>query len=196
MADMENDEHIDAFLNAYAGREDMARSTLLLHRYRMREESDKIESARQYVLWQEIEHIITAANGWQEYLCKGPDRFKWFSETQLNYLNTINCLSPDKKHIVSGGTAPDLWCEAKILLGLCYTAALAKSEKLDAALYAFEDTVYVREQVMAIPNEESELGCSSPALKDFTLKSSFYWHEENRKEYKHLYMEHNEWTTG
>lgn len=50
MANMEDDEHIDAFLDAYASREDMSRSTLLFNRYKMREELDKIEPVRQYVL--------------------------------------------------------------------------------------------------------------------------------------------------
>ena len=36
MANMEDDEHIDTFLDAYASREDMARSTLLFNRYKMR----------------------------------------------------------------------------------------------------------------------------------------------------------------
>ena len=62
MANMEDDEHIDAFLDAYASREDMSRSTLLFNRYKMREELDKIEPVRQHVLWMELSHIISAAN--------------------------------------------------------------------------------------------------------------------------------------
>ena len=193
MTDMEDDEHIDAFLDAYASREDMARSTLLFNRYKMREELDKIEPVRQYILWQEIEHIISAANDWQEYLCKDPKHFIWFCETQLNYLNAVNCLCPDKRHIVSGGTGPDLWCMARILLGLRYTAAFAKLGDMDAAYNAFEDTIHIIEEVMAMPEDEFELGCSSPALKGFTLKSAFHWLEKNGKEYKELSMEHNGW---
>lgn len=111
MANMEDDEHIDAFLDAYASREDMSRSTLLFNRYKMREELDKIEPVRQYVLWMELSHIISAANDWQVYLCDDPNHFIWFCETQLNYLNAVNNLSPDKKYLVSGGTGADLWCE-------------------------------------------------------------------------------------
>lgn len=193
MADMEDDEHIDAFLDAYASREDVTRSTLLFNRYKMREELDKIDPVRQYILWQELEHIISAANDWQEYLCEDPKHFIWFCETQLNYLNAVNCLSPNNKHIISGGVKTDLWCEARILLGLRYTAAFAKLEKMDEAYDAFEDTIRVIENVMSIHEDEFELGCSSPALKGFTLKSKFYWDEENGQEYKFLGMEHQEW---
>ena len=193
MADMEDDEHIGAFLDTYSSREDMARSMLLFNRYKMREELDKIEPIRQYILWQEIDRVIGAANDWQEYLCKDPKHFIWYCETQLNYLNAVNCLSPDKKHLISGGEQLDLWCEERILLGLRYTAAFSKLEKLDEAYDAFEDTIRVIEQVMSIPEDEFELGCSSPALKGFTLKSKFYWMEYNGKECKYLGMEHQDW---
>ena len=193
MADMEDDEHIGAFLDTYSSREDMARSMLLFNRYKMREELDKIEPIRQYILWQEIGRVIGAANDWQEYLCKDPKHFIWYCETQLNYLNAVNCLSPDKKHMISGRAEPDLWCEERILLGLRYTASLAKLAQMDAAYDAFEDTIRVIEQVMSISEDEFELGCSSPALKGFTLKSKFYWMEYNGKEYKHLGMEHQDW---
>ena len=120
MANMEDDEHIDAFLDTYASREDMSRSTLLFNRYKMREELDKIEPVRQYVLWMELSHIISAANDWQVYLCDDPNHFIWFCETQLNYLNAVNNLSPDKKYLVRGGTGADLWCEERIELGIRY----------------------------------------------------------------------------
>ncbi len=194
MAGMEDDAHIDAFLDAYASREDMARSLLLLRRYRMRQESDKIEPIRQYRLWTELSNIISTANNWQEYPCKDPEHFIWFCETQLNYLNAINNSSPDKKHMISGSNTPDLWCDERIQLGLRYTAALAKLERMDEAYDAFEDTIRVIEQVMSISKDEFELGCSSPALKEFTLKSKFYWTEErDGYEYKFLGMEHQDW---
>ena len=193
MSYMEDDEHISAFLDAYASREDMARSMLLFDRYKMREELDKIEPVRQYILWQELCRVIGAANDWQEYLCKDPKHFIWYCETQLNYLNAVNDLSPDKKHLISGGTGPDLWCKERILLGLRYTASLAKLAEMDAAYDVFEDTVRIIEQVMSIPEDEFELGCSSPALKGFTLKSKFYWMEYNGKECKYLGMEHQDW---
>lgn len=83
MSYMEDDEHLDAFLDAYASREDMARPSLLFKRYKMREELDKIEPVRQGILWYELSHIITAANDWQVYLCEDPNHFIWFCETRL-----------------------------------------------------------------------------------------------------------------
>ncbi|MBQ8880745.1 MAG: helix-turn-helix transcriptional regulator [Oscillospiraceae bacterium] len=193
MANMEDDEHIDAFLDAYASREDMARSTLLFNRYKMREEIDKIEPVRQYILWMELSHIISAANDWQKYLCKDPKHFIWFCETQLNYLNAVNNLSPDKKHMLSGGDALDLWCEERIQLGIRYTAAFAKLGKMDEAYDAFEDTIRVIEQIMAITDEEFKMDCSSPAFEGFSLDSEIHWMEKSGKEYKEISLRHNDW---
>ena len=193
MSYMEDDEHIDAFLDAYASRKDMARSQLLFNRYKMREELDKIEPVRQYILWQELSDIISSANDWQVYLCKDPNHFIWFCETQLNYLNAVNNLSPDQKHIISGGAGPDLWCEERIQLGIRYTASFAKLGKMDEAYDAFEDTIRVIEQIMSITNDEFQIGCSSPALEGFALESKINWLEEEGKEYKAISMEHNEW---
>ena len=193
MSYMEDDEHIDAFLDAYASRKDMARSQLLFNRYKMREELDKIEPVRQYILWQELSDIISSANDWQVYLCKDPNHFIWFCETQLNYLNAVNNLSPDQKHIISGGVGPDLWCEERIQLGIRYTASFAKLGKMDEAYDAFEDTIRVIEQIMSITNDEFQIGCSSPALEGFALESKINWLEEEGKEYKAISMERNEW---
>ena len=195
MSYMEDDAHIEAFLDAYASREDMARSSLLFKRYKMREELDKIEPIRQYILWMELSHIISATNDWQVYLCKDPNHFIWFCETQLNYLNAVNNLFPDKKHMISGSDKLDLWCEERVQLGLRYTGALAKLGKMDEAYDAFEDMIRVMEQVMSIDEAHFELGCTSPALKDFSLKASFHWRNENGKKYKVLCMEHNEWAS-
>lgn len=193
MADMEDDKHIDAFLDAYAGREDMARSTLLFNRYKMREELDKIEPVRQHILWMELSHIISAANDWQKYLCKDPKHFIWFCETQLNYLNAVNNVSVDKKHMISGGNKPDLWCGERIDLGVRYTAALAKLGKMDEAYDAFDDTIRVVEQIMSINDDELKMGCSSPAFEGFSLDFKIHWIEKDGKEYKEISLQHNDW---
>ena len=193
MAFMENDEKVDAFLSAYANREGMSKSRLLLKRYRVREDLDKIEPIRQYVLWYELDNILTAENDWQTYLIKDPPHLKWFCETQLNYLNAINCLTPDKKHIVSGGGEPDLWCWPRVTLGLLYTRALSWFGETDTALDAFEDTVSIVEKVMSIKEDEFKLGCNSPALKGFVLNAEFHWMKKEGKEYRELCLEKNGW---
>lgn len=194
MAYMENEENINAFLNAYAAREDMSRSRLLFNRYKMREELDKIEPIRQFNLWYELEHIVTAANDWQEYLCKDYTHYKWFCETQLNYLNMVNCLTPDNKHVVSGSDELDLWCVPRVLLGLRYTSALSRIGEIEFALDVFENTVSIIENATSISDEKFELGCNSPALRGFTLSAKFHWIEKDGKEYRELCLENSGWS--
>lgn len=189
MAYMENDERIDAFLDDYASRENLSRPRLLLNRFKMREELDKIEPLRQFNLWYELEHIVTAVNDWREYLSNDPGHLKWICETQLRYLNEANRLSPDERHLVSGGTPFDLWCHARITLGLLYARALSRLGENGAALDAFGDVVSIVESAMHFPNEEFTVHCSSPALNGFSLKAKYRWEEAG----KVLELENNGW---
>ena len=189
MAYMENDERIDAFLDDYASRENLSRPRLLLNRFKMREELDKIEPLRQFNLWYELEHIVTAVNDWREYLSNDPGHLKWICETQLRYLNEANRLSPDERHFVSGGTPFDLWCHARITLGLLYARALSRLGENGAALDAFGDVVSIVERAMHFPNEEFTVNCSSPALNGFSLKAKYRWEEAG----KILELESNGW---
>lgn len=180
MAEMEDDEHIHTFLDEHSTDWDMSRKNLLFKRYKMREELDKIEPVRQYLLWDELSSITTSTNDWQEYLCQDAAHWKWYSKVQLDYLNAVNCLEPDRQHIVSGFDGVDMWCFERLCLGMRYSVALAKLGETDEAYDVFEDFVSLFERVMAIPDEdEFELGCSSPALKTFTLKSKFEWFIES-----------------
>lgn len=95
--------------------------------------------------------------------------------------------------MISGGDALDLWCEERIQLGIRYTAAFAKLGKMDEAYDAFEDTIRVIEQIMAITDEEFKMDCSSPAFEGFSLDSEIHWMEKSGKEYKEISLRHNDW---
>jgi len=194
MAEMEDDEHIDAFLENYSTDWDISRSALLFRRYKIREELDKIEPVRQFILWQVLGDTASA-NNWQEYLCQDAAHWKWYSEVQLDYLNAANCLIPDRAHRISGFDGVDMWCMERIFLGLRYTVALSRLGETDAAYDAFDDTVSLLERIMAIPDEgEFELGCSSPALKTFRLKAKFEWLTGNDGLlHRELGMQSNDW---
>ncbi len=194
MADMEDDEHALAFLDANACREDMIKSKLLLKRYRRREELDKIEDVRKFVLWQTIGDCISVANDWQEYLTRDAAHWKWYCETQLGYLDDICCTHADSSHPVSGGDGVDLWCTERLFLGMRYSVALTMLGDLDRALTAFSDTVSLLERVMAIRDDEFELGCTSPALNGFALKAKFWWMKESDgMRHRQLNLQNNGW---
>lgn len=199
MADMEDDEHIDAFLDTNAAREDLSRTELLMNRYKARRETEKYEPVRQFYLWYTLAEIVDKpafwnAAGWNQ----DPAHVKWYCETQLHYLNDINCMHPDSAHIVSGSDTVDLWCMERIHLGLSYADALATLGRINEAFAAFEDMIALLERVMALPYEAEEkfdLSCTSPALEGFALKSAFHWMEKDGREYRELEMQNNTWCT-
>lgn len=195
MAAMEDDAHIDAFLDKYASAKDTERPALLFYRYKMREDMEKIEPVRMFILWQRIVDVISIPNDWQTYLCEDAAHWRWYCETQLNYLSAVNCLTPTRDAIVSGGCGVDLWCFERLILGMRYSVALAKLGEMDTAYDAFADSVALLERVMAMYTEDPfELGCTSPALEGFTLKSEFCWTEKkDGKEYLSLRMGSNDW---
>ena len=49
------------------------------------------------------------------------------------------------------------------------------------------------EQIISITEDEFKIGCSSPALKGFTLECEINWIEKDGKEYKEISMLHNDW---
>lgn len=196
MAAMEDDAHIDAFLDRYASVKDTERPALLFYRYKMREEMDKIEPVRMFILWQKIADIISIPNDWQTYLCEDAAHWRWYCETQLNYLNTVNCLTPTRYAIVSGGGEVDLWCFERMSLGMRYSVALTKLGEMDNAYDAFADSVTLLERVMALENDgDFEIGCASPALRDFTLNARFHWmRETDGKEHRQFCLEREGWS--
>lgn len=88
----------------------------------------------------------------------------------------------------------DLWCTARVILGMRYTVSLAKLGDLDLAFAVFDDMISLFERIMAIPNEdEFDMTCNSPALKGFALKSKFHWLiDKDGREYRQLCMHSND----
>jgi len=195
MANMEDEEHINSFLDMNASREDFSRTELLMYRYKMRGETEKYEPARQMYLWYHLANIVDRFAVWKAVPGTSAEQMKWYCETQLHYINGMNGLSPEPARIVSGTDSIDLWCMERMHLGAALVNALYTLGESDHAYEVFDDTVSLLEKIMAISDEEEfKLYCSCPALSDFYLKSQFYWLEKNGREYKALEMTSGEWS--
>ena len=195
MANMEDEEHIDAFLDANASREDFSRTELLMQRYKMRGETEKYEPVRQTYLWYHLANIVDKPIVWKSVPVSSAEHNRWYCETQLRYINKINGLSTDSAHIVSGTNSIDLWCMERIHLGLKLANALYCLGENEYAHTVFDDLISLLEKIMSISDkEEFKLYCSCPALSDFYLKSKFHWLKRNGREYKALEMTSGEWS--
>ena len=148
---IEDDEHIEAFLNRYSTPQDIGRDALLMKRHLERGEYDKSDPLRQRKLFE----IIDSATGNRSLYV---DRRKpWtldvcFDEntTRLNILHAFEGEIPTAEKPISCGKGVDYWVETRIALGVrrsCYLASLGKP---DEAFVVLEDTVSLLEEVMKI----------------------------------------------
>ena len=195
MAVMEDEEHLDTFLDDNAADEDNTRTALLLSRYRSRRDDEKHEPLRQFYLWHTIGNLIDAPRNWERLPLDDAERRKWYCEINLAYLNALNDLHPDGNHIVRGSDTVDLWCQERIHIGLSYALALAKLGDTEGVFRTLHDVVSLLETVMAIREDEFTLTCHSPALQGLEMSAVFHWmNQEDGLEHRQLCGEIRGWS--
>ena len=148
---IEDDEHIEAFLNRYSTPRDYGRDVLLMRRHLQRGEHDKSDPLRQ----QKLFDIIDNATG---------DRLLYLDQrkpktleccldentARLNILHAFEGETPTDDKPITCGKGVDYWAETRIWIGVrraCYLASLGKPNEAFAVL---EDTVSLLEEVMKI----------------------------------------------
>lgn len=175
-ASIEDDEHIDAFLNRYAASRDLCKDTLLFDRYRKRGEQKKADLMRQHFLFQSIDKLVGNSGLWvsQKRMEIDLPLFHAHNKLGLTLLHDL-CMAKDRKRFpVSGDGTVDIWVEPRLWMGfheVCYLAAEGDTER---ALDVLEDAVSLLEKAMRI-SEPHELGCASPWLADmrFTAEETY-----------------------
>lgn len=150
-AAIEDDEHIDAFLNRYSTHSDIGRNALLMRRYMQRGEHDKSEPLRQQKLFEIIDNATGNRSLYTDR--RRPITLELcFAEntTRLNILHEFEGETPTAEKPITCGKGIDYWVETRIGLGVrrsCYLASLGKP---DEAFTVLEDTVSLLEEVMKI----------------------------------------------
>lgn len=169
MAKIEDDMHIDKFMERYASQRDLTKNVLLRERYRTRGEWDKEEPLRQFFLFQHVDDLIGNSKiMWRDYR-KAPDLHKSIAvnNLELNLLHQLCAQVPDKKHPISGNGEVDFWVEHRMWMGFRKACYLASSGDPENAFLVLEDTVSLLEKAVQITSP-IELCCSSPWL-DLTV---------------------------
>lgn len=181
MALIEDDEHIEKFLDRYASEEDLSKITLLNERYRRRGEWDKDEPIRQLALFNSIDSIIGSDMLWVNLgRPRDLNSHVLMSELQIEFLHKLCGQTPDKTHPVSADGKLDFWVRERIWIGIKLSCRLAAAGRTEEAFLALEDSVSLLEKAMAI-TEPIELRCASPFLKDivFTAEESWLFSDGN-----------------
>lgn len=172
---IEDDEHIEKFLDRYASEDDISKITLLNERYRRRGEWEKDEPIRQLALINRINSIIGSDMLWVNLgRPRDLNSHVLMSELQIEFLHKLCGQTPDKTHPVSADGELDFWVHERILIGIKLSCRLAAAGRTEEAFLALEDSISLLEKVMAI-TEPTELRCSSPFLKDIVYTAEESW---------------------
>ncbi len=172
MAVLEDDEHLDKFLDKYSSHMNLSVDSLLRYRYRRRGETENFAYMNQMHIHSTLCEIFRRAGSWnRQYQQDGA----WMSGPCLRFLHELHGLSPDTARPVSGDGSLDLWAEERIGLGFRYAAYLVTQNRPDDALDVLEDTAELLEKFMNLPLGKlyhpippTVLKSTSPLLKDFT----------------------------
>ena len=172
---IEDDEHIEKFLDRYASGDDLSKITLLNERYRRRGEWEKDEPIRQLALINRIDSIIGSDMLWVNLgRPRDLNSHVLMSELQIEFLHKLCGQTPDKTHPVSADGELDFWVRERIWIGIKLSCRLAAAGRTEEAFLVLEDSVSLLEKVMAI-TEPTELRCASPFLKDIVYTAKEEW---------------------
>lgn len=175
MAEIEDDAHIEKFLERYASERDLTKNVLLSGRYRNRGEWDKEEPLRQLFLFEHVDKLIGSSRIWRDNR-QAPDLHKSLAtiNIELNLLHQLCAQVPDEKHPISANGEVDLWVEPRIWMGLHKACYLASSGDPENAFLVLEDTVSLLEKAMQITSP-IELRCTSPWLNLIVWTAEESW---------------------
>lgn len=192
MAQIEDDDHIQAFLDEYSSEEDISRTRLLLSRYRSRRDFEKHESIRKPHLIELLYEVLDVPANWRTFGLEDPAYAVWCLKNNLAYLHSICDCTPDPKHPLTGNGELDLFCDMRLDIGWILTWALAGEGKIEEASTVMEDLVSLLEKITAIKTDTFTLSATSPALRDFTTDAWFEWVDaDNGMQYRNFYWKIN-----
>ena len=183
MSVLEDDAHIDAFLDEYAADRDLSRTTLRHDRFLAREEWDALEDYRQNRFFRYIRDLLGDFGFW-----RNPGRpadvweSRWINERKIAILHTVCGGTPDAAHPVSGDGEVDIWAPDRIWMGIRHACYLASTGEAALAFVYLEDAVSLMERLFALP-EGTECGCGCRSLSGLSLTLCAY-HADNARAVK------------
>ena len=181
MSYIEDDEHVEAFLDRYATEKNLTKDMLLYNRYRDRDEWDKSDPLRQRRLFSIIHDQFGNSGLWRR-----GDRPNHVHEslqintTMLNFIHNLCGVTPDSAHPITGDGSVDIFVGDRMELGIRRACYLASTGDPEGAFVVLEDTVSMLEKVMSLP-DRTVLSCKSICLEDerFELRRKIWHDQEN-----------------
>ena len=180
MSFLEDDGHIEEFLNRYATEKNLTKDMLLYNRYRDRAEWDKSDPMRQKRLFSIIHDQFCNSGLWRR-----GDRPPYAHESLqintaiLNFLHNLCGVTPDPAHPITGDGSVDIFVVDRMEMGIRQACYLASTGDPEGAFVVLEDTVSMIEKVMSLP-DKTVLSCKSICLEDerFEIRRAIYHMEK------------------
>ncbi|MBO5041530.1 MAG: helix-turn-helix transcriptional regulator [Clostridia bacterium] len=181
MSYIEDDEHVESFLDQYATERNLTKDMLLYNRYRGRDEWDKSDPLRQKRLFSIIHDQFGNSGLWRR-----GDRPNHVHEslqintTMLNFIHNLCGVTPDPAHPITGDGSVDIFVGDRVEIGIRRACYLASTGDPEGAFVVLEDTVSMIEKVMSLP-DKTVLSCKSICLEDeqFELRRFVNHSKEN-----------------
>lgn len=191
MSRIEDDEHIDLFLDRHATERDLTKQTLLYERYRQREEWDKADALRKKMVLSIVQDQFFNMGLWRCSNRPAHARESLQVNTMLlSFIHNLCGVTPDPDHPVTGDGSVDLFLEERMELGIrraCYLAATGDPE---GAFTVLEDTVSMLEAAMSLP-DGTMLTCKSFCLEGETFELRHDTREEDGARHRCLRLYRN-----
>ncbi len=176
MARMEDDAHIESFLQKYSSSSDLAREVLLQKRYETRREYDKLEQIRQSNLCVRLDQLLDSRwQSWQD-IGKPADvhQLLYVNDLLLDLLHHVCNCDPSPAYPISGDGEVDFWVEPRLWLGFRRACYMSHLGYYDQSYLILEDTVSLLEKVMSQPSGTT-IRCNSPSLDQIEWCSEECW---------------------
>ncbi len=164
MSLIEDEEHLEPFLDKYTTPFDTSRRALLFRRYFRRQDGEKLEPERRYRLYDVVSSLLSS-----DLLCglhTDERTMHAMTDFQIRFLELI-C-----GDFWSG--APDIWTCGRLDIGMRYAEMLAKAEKKAEAMEKLCSLVSLLEAVMKI-TEKIELPTACSWLEGMLWNAEESW---------------------
>lgn len=165
LAAVEDDEHIDEFLNKHSPAIDCSKSALLYLRYLVQGNKERFEVERRYRLFCSIENALNDDN--LLGLERKPDKLAAAQRFMMSLLQLVRCEGSD--------TEPDIWITSRLCLEMDLSERLAAQGETEKALEALTKWVELLENTMKI-TDETPLPTSCPWLEGMVWTAKEEWH--------------------
>ena len=181
MSYIEDDDHIEGFLDAYATERNLTKEMLLYNRYRDREDWERADPLRQRRLFSIVHEQFGNSGLWRRN-DRPPHAHEslQMNNIMLNFLHNLCGVTPDPAHPITGDGSVDIFVDDRMVWGIKQACYLASTGDPEGAFVVLEDTVSMLEKVMSLP-DKTVLSCKSICLEGerFELRREIWRDPEN-----------------